>query len=91
MGSKTAALRRKVAFGQYELTAHAKEEMEADGFSVLDVKSAIYSGRIAVTQQRARGRRKFVVAGRACDGRSLSVVCRLAQSGRVRVITVFAT
>jgi uncharacterized DUF497 family protein len=91
MGSRIAALRRKLAFGHYELTAHAKEEMEADGFSVLDVKSAVYSGRIVATQQRVRGRRKFVVAGRADDGRSLSVVCRLTQSGRVRVITVFAT
>ncbi len=91
MGSTIAALRRKLAFGHYELTAHAKEEMEADGFSVLDVKSAVYSGRIAATQRHARGLRKFVVAGRADDGRSLNVVCRLTQSGRARVITVFAT
>ncbi len=90
MGSSIAAIRRKIAFGHYELTSHAKEEMEADGFSVLDVKSAVYSGRIVATQRHARGRRKFVVTGRAGDGRSLSLVCRMTQSGRVRVITVFA-
>ncbi len=47
MGSKINEFRRKIAFGQYELTGHAKEEMEQDGFTIADVKNAIYSGRIA--------------------------------------------
>ncbi|MFH1108524.1 MAG: hypothetical protein V1790_04900 [Planctomycetota bacterium] len=53
MGSKIGEFRRKVAFGAYELTGHAKDEMEE-------------------------------------DGRRLRLVCRLLESGRLRVITVFA-
>ncbi len=90
MGSRIGHLRRKVALGDYELTGHAREEMEQDGFTIRDVKSAIYSGRIVVTQRHARGRRKSVVTGHAEDGRALRLVCRLTPSGRLRIITVFA-
>lgn len=90
MGSVMGQLRRKVAFGDYELTGHAKDEMEQDGFTIQDVKSAIYNGRITARQRHGSARRKFVVSGRARDGRGLHVVCRFTDSGRVRVITVFA-
>jgi hypothetical protein len=72
------------------LTAHAKEEMEQDGFCIGDVKSAVYSGRIAGTQRHGRGPRKFVVAGRAEDGRLVHLVCRVTAAGLLRIITVFA-
>ena len=90
MGSRIADFRRKVAFGHYELTGHAKTEMEHDGFTIRDVKSVIYSGRIVGTQRHGRRRRKHVVAGRAEDGRRLRLICRFTDSGRLRIITVFA-
>ena len=90
MGSRIATLRQKVAFGAYELSGHAKDEMEQDGFTIQDVKSAIYSGRIVAVQRHARGARKFVVAGRAEDRRRMRLVCRLTDGGRLRIITVFA-
>lgn len=55
MTSRINGFRRKVAFGHYELTGHAKNEMEQDGFTIRDVKSAIYSGRIVGTQRHGRG------------------------------------
>lgn len=90
MGSRIATLRQKVAFGHFELTGHAKDEMEQDGFTVADVKSAIYSGRIVAVQRHGRGTRKLVVAGRTEARRRLRLVCRLTETGRLRVITVFA-
>ena len=90
MGSRIGDLRSKIALGEYELTGHAKEEMEQDGFTVRDVKSAIYSGRIVGTQRHGQGRRKMVVTGRANDRRSLRVVCRQTRTGRLRIVTVFA-
>jgi hypothetical protein len=90
MGSRIGEFRRKVAFGAYELTGHAKDEMEEDGFTIRDVKSGIYSGRIVAVQRHGRQARKFVVAGRAEDGRCLRLVCRLLESGRLRIIRVFA-
>lgn len=87
--SRIGELRSKVATGQFELTGHAKDEMEEDGFTIQDVKSAIYSGRIIARQRHGPGRIKFGVLGKAADGRDMCVVCRLTDSGRLRVITVF--
>jgi uncharacterized DUF497 family protein len=81
--------RRKVAIGHYELTGHAKQEMEQDEFTIRDIKAAIYSGIITAKQRHGRGRRKYVVRGHAEDHRVLIAVCRLTESGRLRVITVF--
>ena len=93
MGTQIADLRRKVESGDYELTGHAKEEMEQDGFSIADVKSAILTGKI-VRLQRHGGRTKYVVEGwangrRWLNRRSLRAVCRLTAFGRLRIITVF--
>ncbi|MCK4342109.1 MAG: DUF4258 domain-containing protein [Phycisphaerae bacterium] len=89
MGSRIGELRRKVALGQYELTAHAKDEMEQDGFTIWDVKSAVYGGKIIRTQRHGTGRRKHVVSGPAKDGRRIRLICRLTEIGCLRIITVF--
>lgn len=89
MASRMVDFRRKVALGHYELTGHAKDEMEQDGFTIRDIKAAIYSGRIVATQRRGQGRRKYRVRGRSEDQRDLTLVCRVTESGRLRVITVF--
>lgn len=89
MASRIADFRRKVALGNYELTGHAKDEMEQDGFTIQDIKAALYSGSIVTTQRHGRGPRKYVVRGRSVDRRSLTLVCRLTGLGRLRVITVF--
>ena len=64
--------------------------MEQEGFTILDVKSAIHTGRILVTQRHGGRPRKFVVRGKATDGRRLHLVCRLTSLRRLRVITVFS-
>jgi len=43
MASRIGILRRKVALGQYELTDHAKQGMEQDGFTIGDVKAGATS------------------------------------------------
>ncbi len=90
MASRIGNLRRKVALGHYELTGHAKDEMEQEGFTIVDVKAAVYSGIITSTQRHGPGPRKLVVTGTAGDGRELRLVCRLTPTGRLRIITVFA-
>lgn len=84
-------LRRKVATGQYELTHHAKQEIEQDRFTIQDVKSGIYSGRIVEVQRHGSERRKDVVEGRATDDRAIRIVCRMTAMWRLRIITVFAS
>ena len=90
MTLRISDLRRKISLGHYELTAHAKDEMEQDGFTIRDVKSAVYSGIIAKRQRHGHGRRKYVVRGHGEDRRVLMIVCRLTDSGRLRMITIFA-
>ena len=90
MASRIHIYRRKVALGHYELTDHAKREMEQDRFTIADVRAAIYNGRIVWTQRHGVGRRKDVVQGKATDSRPMRLVCRLTQLRRLRIITVFA-
>ncbi len=90
MASRITIFRRKVALGQYELTGHAKEEMEQDGFTIHDVKSGVYSGKIVATQRHGRGRRKDVVHGKSTSEDGIGLVCRLTDSGMLRIITIFA-
>lgn len=90
MASRINLYRRKVALGQYELTDHAKSEMEQDRFTIADIKTAIYSGRVVGMQRHGPGPRKAVVQGHAADGRSLRLICRLTSLRRLRIITVFA-
>lgn len=90
MASRIGDFRRKIALGQYEVTSHADEEMEIDDFTLDDLKSAVYGGRI-VRMQRHRGHsRKYLIEGKAVDGRPLRLVCRPSDSGRLRIITIFA-
>ena len=90
MASRIAILRRKVALGRYELTSQAKQEMEQDGFTIQDVKSGIYSGKIAAAQRHGQGRRKDIVHGKSESQHGIGIVCRLTEPGTLRVITVFA-
>lgn len=89
MASRIADFRRKVALGQYELTGHAKDEMEQDSFTIEDIKAGIYSGSIVATQRHGRQARKYVVKGRSTDRRNITLVCRITSIGRLRVVTVF--
>jgi hypothetical protein len=81
--------RRKIALGLYELTSHAKEELENDGFTIGDCKSAVYSGKVVATQRHGPGRTKQVIEGQALDGRNMHLICRLTESGKLRIITIF--
>ncbi len=89
MASRLTQFKRKVALGHYELTAHAKVEMEQDGFAISDVKLAVYNGRILKRQRHRGSPVKYVVQGKAADGRTLRLVCRVTGSKRLRIITVF--
>ena len=83
-------LREKVRMGQYVMTIHAEEEMEADDLGVFDVESAILTGRI-LERQRDRDTRepKYLLRGEALDERSIGVVMKLSPTGKMVVVTVY--
>lgn len=62
--------------------------MQADDFSLEDVKRGIYSGRIVERQRDPFTSTKYCVSGKATEGRKIRIVCRLTALGYLRIITV---
>ncbi|MBI3247527.1 MAG: DUF4258 domain-containing protein [Deltaproteobacteria bacterium] len=83
-------IRERVRTKNYEVTGHAEEEREDDDLAIADLRSAIQSGRVAqILTDDPRGNR-YVVRGKAQDGRAIEVVCRFLASGRLRILTIYA-
>ncbi len=83
---KIRRIRELVRNGLYYLTEHADNEAIADGFDIYDVENSILTGRIRRTWPREG---KYEIVGSALDGRRLGSVCRITQTGKVRIITVY--
>ena len=83
-----AAMRRAVLEQAYVMTPHALLEMREDRLDVVDVESAILTGRIErVFEDDPRGRR-YEVVGKACDlDTDVGVVARFV--GAMLIITVY--
>ncbi len=73
------------------MTQHAKDEMRDDFLSMGDVKHAILNGRIIRRLTHDPRGIRYVLCGPARDGREINVVCRFLDSGKLRIITVYAT
>ena len=84
--SKIRQIQALVRNGLYYLTEHADSEAIADGFDIYDVEYGILSGGIRRTWSQEG---KCEIVGLALDGRPIGIVCRITQTGKVRVITVY--
>jgi hypothetical protein len=85
-----ARLRRLVRARAYVVSLHAADEMEEDGFGVLDVESVVLTGSILERQRdRVTHEVKVVVRGRALDGRAGCVVAKIGATGRAIILTVY--
>ena len=82
---------RAIIEGRYTLTEHAYDEMDEDGLDVLDVESAVLSGKIdEILTKDIRGTR-YVVIGLATDQQtSVAVVSRFVERDHLLIITVYA-
>ena len=84
--SRIKQIQSLVRSGLYYLTEHAVEEAAVDRFDIYDVEYGMLAGKVRRTWPREG---KYEVVGKALDGRTIGIVCRLTQSGKVRVITVY--
>lgn len=84
--SRRREIRSLVCSGLYYMTEHADDEATADGFDIYDVEHGILTGKIRRTWPKEG---KYEVIGSALDGRHIGVVCRITNTGKVRVITVY--
>ncbi|WP_216087497.1 DUF4258 domain-containing protein [Nostoc sp. PCC 7524] len=83
-------IREKIRLRQYDMSAHAMEEMAEDMLTILDVEEAVLTGQvIRVEKDDPRGT-KYIVVGTALDQQTpVGVVGRFASSGRYLIITVY--
>jgi hypothetical protein len=82
--------REKIRRRDYVMTVHAEEEMDDDGLTVLDVESAVLTGRITERQRDSRTREwKYVVVGSSVDGDPVGVACKLSPTGRLVILTTY--
>jgi hypothetical protein len=83
-------IRNAILDQQYTLTEHAYDEMDADNLDVLDVESAILTGKIdEVLTMDPRGTR-YVIIGNATDlNTQVGVVVRFVERDHLLIITVY--
>jgi hypothetical protein len=83
-------IRRAVLDQQYTLTEHAYAEMDDDRLDVLDVESAILTGKIEQTLTHDPRGTRYVVVGRATDENTqVAVVARFVEQDALLVLTVY--
>lgn len=83
-------IRERFRLCQYDMSAHAMEEMAEDLLTIEDIESAVLSGRVSrIEKDDPRGTR-YTIEGVAMDGQTpVGVVGRFAGSGVYLVITVY--
>lgn len=83
-------IREKIRRRDYDMSAHAMEEMAEDMLDILDVECAVLNGRITQIQKDDPRGTKYIVKGVAVDRQTpVGVVGRFASSGRFLIITVY--
>ncbi len=83
-------MREKVRTGQYVMTLHAEEEMEADGLAVFDIERSVLTGTIVTRQKdRETGEWKYLVKGRTMAEDEIVLVAKLSVTGKLVIITVY--
>jgi hypothetical protein len=83
--STITQIQQLVRNGLYYLTEHADDRALSCAFDIYDVEYGLLTGKIRKTWPKAG---KYEVVGRALDGRTIGIVCRITQTHKVRVITV---
>jgi len=84
--SRIKQIQALVRYGLYYLTEHADDEAMEDDLTIYDVEYGILNGKVRRTWPKNG---KFEVIGKALDGRTIGVVCRITKGNKVRVITVY--
>ncbi|MBI4483120.1 MAG: DUF4258 domain-containing protein [Acidobacteria bacterium] len=88
--SRIERIREKIRLRQYDMTAHAAEEMAEDNLEIVDIEHAVLTGRVAGIERNDPRGSKYVIEGMATDGMTqVGAVGRFAASDRYLIITVY--
>lgn len=74
------------------MTLHADEEMDADGFTIVDVENALLMGELVGRQTDRESReRKYLIQGPSADQTvDLVIVVKFGLGDQLVVVTVYA-
>jgi len=83
-------IREKIRLRQYDMTAHAMEEMAEDALDIEDVECSIFNGSVVrIDRDDPRGT-KYVVNGIAIDESTpVGTAGRFTSTARYVIITVY--
>jgi hypothetical protein len=84
-------IREKTRNGEYEFALpHFFEEMANDDLVFADIERVIATGRIRRRFRRDPRGIRYEVVGTATDQRTVAVICRLKETGKLLFITTYA-
>lgn len=85
-------IRAKIEKREYEFTfPHFFEEMANDNLTFADIERAIANGRIRQRFTRDPRGKRYEVVGSIKDGRKIAVICRIKNTGKLLLITTYAS
>jgi hypothetical protein len=77
---------------RYAVSLHAAEEIEDDGFTILDLENIILTGTIVERQKDQKtDETKIIIRGVSLDGREGEAVVKIGVTGVLFIITAYAT
>ena len=83
-------IRDKIRARQYDMSAHAMEEMAEDLLNIVDVETAVWNGQIVRTERDDPRGTKYIIEGTAVDQKTpVGVVGRFTGNDRFLIITVY--
>jgi len=84
-------MRNKIRTGDYVMTLHAEEEIDAEGLSVFDVERCVLTGKIIERQKDGQtGETKYRILGAMISGDLMEVIAKFGPTGRLFIITAYS-
>ncbi len=84
-------MREKIRSRQYIMTCHARKEMNYDDLTIYDVERAILTGEMLERQKDITTTEwKYRIRGKTVGDSKVEVVAKLAPTGKLVIITVYA-
>ncbi len=83
--------RDRIRARSFVMSLHAVEEMEDEGFTVLDLEHAMLTGKIVQRQKHHEsGEWKYLVKGWTLSENEIIVVAKLSPTDKLVIITMYA-
>jgi hypothetical protein len=84
-------MRNKIRAGDYVMTLHGEEEIDAEELSIFDVERCVLTGKIIERQKdRQTGETKYCILGSTVSGGLVEVIAKFGPTGRLYIITAYS-